>query len=846
MSIGGGGRGFNPQPTPNLTQAGQSLIGGPGGSARETSKTRERTLTLEFPIAGMDTRIAFDKQAERRPFTSPRMSNVRAIDPLGNRLRGGSRSDLIKAMPTDLGSDINLLNVVRSTGAPVTATFADPLDAATVWDAASWTSGLPAFSGVATGTIAAVKGAVLKSGSVPSIESGEKRTIELQCTLGDANSEIFVYANMDNTTPIDTASVAASVVVTGQQSDGTQGLSLRLYVDGVNVKAHPLGATNISPGWLTLTVEYGKISANYQVGGVQLGTSLVYSGLGSAAGVGDNAGFVLDDSSSTVASIVDFFGIIYTTASQQPREFLIAAANGTLYSETVAGAMTAVASTLPLESAYPLQGVSRLSKTYIADWALPRQEKATASTNATMSAGVLDDSDVADWTLLGISATQDVVEVTSITNAGANDLVAGWYKISVIHATNGLTLVNLDGTTLSTAADDVDTSCAYRVVPALKVYDGASDSLTIWTATAGRGSVPYGCRLIDIYFDRIILSGDPRNPGTVYMARIGDPDDWLEVSTETESAVFMGSTDGFTQTVPAPVTALMPMMRDHLIVATSQDGVVLKGDLRLSGIIDRVMARSGAINGFAHTVTDRGELLFLSRYGLMRFSTATAAAMISGDIEEVERISQERVPQELLNIDVDLNSVSLEYDPVEFGVYIWISPLTQAGKASAWFVDLRTGAFLPDEYATDHQPMVSTYYGRTNQTIIGSRDGFLRTFAKAATGDDDGVARTQLVDIGPIPLSGKNTAMVETVETVLSEDSDNVSWNFRVGQSPEEAQVATPKASGTFVAGVNRLQRVKNYGNFGFLRLFTTVAANWAVESIKLHTVQFPARQRRT
>jgi len=111
--------------------------------------------------------------------------------------------------------------------------------------------------------------------------------------------------------------------------------------------------------------------------------------------------------------------------------------------------------------------------------------------------------------------------------------------------------------------------------------------------------------------------------------------------------------------------------------------------------------------------------------------------------------------------------------------------------------------------------------------------------------DDDGTAVVKEVDYGPIPLNRGLAAMADSLKFTLDDNSDDVLWTFRSGNSPEEAFNAATRASGTAKAGVNYVQPIRHFGEWGFLRLSTTGAVSWAVEAIELYVLTTPARARK-
>jgi hypothetical protein len=145
---------------------------------------------------------------------------------------------------------------------------------------------------------------------------------------------------------------------------------------------------------------------------------------------------------------------------------------------------------------------------------------------------------------------------------------------------------------------------------------------------------------------------------------------------------------------------------------------------------------------------------------------------------------------------------------------------------------------------TDHEPFTITYDAKGNRVLLGGRDGYIRHYDSAAA-DDDGTAVTKELDYGPIPLNRGLAAVADSLQIRLDDGSDDVSWAFRTGLTVEEAYNAAPRATGTVSAGFNHRQSVRHYGHYGFLRLSTTDAARWAIDSIELRVLTTPTEGRR-
>lgn len=234
-----------------------------------------------------------------------------------------------------------------------------------------------------------------------------------------------------------------------------------------------------------------------------------------------------------------------------------------------------------------------------------------------------------------------------------------------------------------------------------------------------------------------------------------------------------------------------------------------------------------------------GGVAFMSRDGLYFFPPGGGALPQS--------VSREKLPRELIDIDNVNNAILMAYDIQGRGIHISITPLETA-TGIHYFFNWESGAFHPVTFESDHEPLSMMTYEADIPSqagvLYGCRDGYVRMFSNFSK-TDDGKNVTSEVDYGPIPLNRGRAAIADSVEIILDDGSDDVSWAFRSGNSPEEADLATSRASGTAKAGVNYRQSVRHYGEYGFLRLSTTGAVRWAVEGIKLRVLTTPTESRK-
>jgi hypothetical protein len=276
-----------------------------------------RPINLEFPGAGLDRRLAYQRQ---KPFTTPFLVNVRSTDPLESRRRGGSRPDLAKRFAQELGTTagteagtssgttfdatagvfiptmvghvitmdtsantytivtytsatqvvvdssfaggdagdtfvvsgfpVNMLEVVRTTNTSGATTLLDPLDTDDNWGAPSWATGKATFAdGEASGTDDTDEyGAVLTS-NIPSTNQTAERVIAANIVPTTAGQIYAVWANMDNSSPLDSDSVAVKMQI-DKAATTFKPYHLILFVDdGGNARSRVYVWRSATPGY---------------------------------------------------------------------------------------------------------------------------------------------------------------------------------------------------------------------------------------------------------------------------------------------------------------------------------------------------------------------------------------------------------------------------------------------------------------------------------------------------------------------------------------------------------------------------------------------------------------------
>jgi len=222
--------------------------------------------------------------------------------------------------------------------------------------------------------------------------------------------------------------------------------------------------------------------------------------------------------------------------------------------------------------------------------------------------------------------------------------------------------------------------------------------------------------------------------------------------------------------------------------------------------------------------TPDGRIVFLSRDGLYTVHPLERHA---------EPLSRDRLPQELLGAVSNTNNVvCMEYDVRGQGVHILITAKDRTfGHSQHWWLGWQDGAFFPVRLSYAHDPYVATFDAKSNQVILGCRDGYLRTFQEGLT-TDDGTSIASRVMIGPIRFgkSGMHEGVLNQLHVTLAEGSDDTVLSVLTGDTPEGALRAAAGFTQTLSAGHNTL-RPRVRGASGFLRLHSGTG-RWALEGM--------------
>ena len=777
---------------------------------------RKSALTLPWPLSGLERNTAYRQSS---PASTPRCQNVVTLETMEGRARGGSRPGLSKHIAQELGSGspVNMLvelPMLASTGHTIWLDEFTDNELQDVWTAVGTAPDLMEDDKVANAYHAPV-GMVRDS---LEIVTASAYTVDLYIVPFEASQhgKFKIWARMDDTTPVPTTDGVVLELIMEDDS-GTYTGTLTDYTAGVGTAYGLTGGSLDAPlhGWLTMLVSANTITVFME--GNTLITQAVSAPAGQRVGVG------LECTQTGGACVVDAFRVKYYQSATARQDILVAASGGNVYREELPGQITGAVSGGSVSSDKMLMGQARQNKVYIADWTDAR----TSGTDGVMDATGLEltAASVADWTAVGIGVATDVVVITD----ALGDVDAGTYEIaSVVEAK----------LTLASSAGGAG-ACSFRVERAPVVYDGIADSLDLMSATTG--TMPVGCPLVALYRDRLVWAGSYTEPQIVTMSRQGDPHDY-DISQEDPQRAVSGSLSDAGK-FAAPLTAMAPFSDDMMVFWGRSQTWVLRGDMAFGGQIDSVSYDIGCIAPGAWTWTPEGALVFLSHAGL--YVLAPGAQGVP------ESLSRERLPQELLNIDVTSNTPLIGYSIQNQGIYILNVPASGAGGTllsyEHWFYSWRFGAFWPMTLSESHAPLSVLdrkfmMSAGDSTFILGGQDGYIRGFHKDNAADD-GEEIVSYCNLGPYRLSKDPTreGIITGMVPVMAEDSGRVDWILYVDTTNETtAKSLSSRANGSFTGGgLQYRPSVRVRGAAAMMRLKNgEVNEAWAYESATLEIAE--------
>lgn len=363
--------------------------------------------------------------------------------------------------------------------------------------------------------------------------------------------------------------------------------------------------------------------------------------------------------------------------------------------------------------------------------------------------------------------------------------------------------------------------------------DPVTGRVEAWVATAGalpidsENNTP---RLICTWRGRTCLSGLLKAQHQIHLSARDDPTDFDYARTSFSPDQAVAFQTGSEGQIGDAVTCLIPYSDDILIVGCDHSIYWVRGDPNDGGKLDLMTDSVGMAFGRPWCRDPSGVIYFFaSRGGIYKMVPGSAPVPISTPIR-----------QELLAVDTGKNLIRMEWDENWNGLHLFITWMIERKDTTHYFYEApRTddagNAFWRVKFAnTYHNPLCTCVVDGNEPgdrvVITGSWDGYVRAIDPAAVKDDHDAIESSVV-IGPILTKLGDEMMLYSLQAVLSDDSEDVSYEVFVGPSAETALDGTAVASGMWRAGRNYTGLIRRAGHAIFVRI--TSSKQWALEFIR-------------
>lgn len=373
----------------------------------------------------------------------------------------------------------------------------------------------------------------------------------------------------------------------------------------------------------------------------------------------------------------------------------------------------------------------------------------------------------------------------------------------------------------------------------LRQYSPATGIVEYVLAKTG-STIPTGQSLVCVYRDRAFLSGENN---VWYCSRQSDITDWdFGADFEDDGRAIVGAVSDSGR-IGRKITAMISNNGDESMMFATENSIwILLGD-PATGTLRCVSHEVGVISPTAWATSRDGLTLFLSYDGVYAIAPNVAPY----------KFSERMLPNDLRNVSVTANTITMEYDPEFDGFHLFITP-TAGTAGTHWWIDHANRAMwrvsVPIagtvEAPINMNPVAASRVAignRNQEVMLGCEDGYLRKFSATAT-TDDGEALESMVFIGPIPLCSDDAqdAMIDEVHGILGDAALGASYKVFTGKYAEDVadkakayQLGTGtdySASGTWVEGRNKVVRVRSRNPWCIICIEGT--GIWAYEAVAI------------
>lgn len=344
------------------------------------------------------------------------------------------------------------------------------------------------------------------------------------------------------------------------------------------------------------------------------------------------------------------------------------------------------------------------------------------------------------------------------------------------------------------------------------IIDPVDKMVANWDLTSN--TQVYGCRLICLFGDRVVLAGLDANPSLIFASASVKNPGGVEphLNFNASDTTLPASQRPWVSTDPnigSPadgVVALIPLSQRRLLVGCTKSFYYFTDDPGYGGQCISLSSATGIMGAHAYCFDDAGNLYFLGPGGLMTMPAGGLA---------FQNVSGSKLPELLERIDVDAVTVSMAWDAGKSMVRIFLTPRDPAIVGTHVALDTRRNALWPAQYPVGFGPAqaleISGRAYEDRRYLLLCQDGFVRRPRENAF-DDDGTIIPARITYPPAQMGeGERGVLADTLAVTLSPTSGAVEYQLRVADSAAQVQARslsdTPDVSGTLASGSGGRQR---------------------------------------
>lgn len=415
-----------------------------------------------------------------------------------------------------------------------------------------------------------------------------------------------------------------------------------------------------------------------------------------------------------------------------------------------------------------------------------------------------------------------------------------------LHSTTGTSFSSVGSVSSSKnlCATDISQKLYIGGGAQVRVYTPATNSLADLSSIVTEGTAPTNCKLVAKFNNRLVLAGDPSSPQNAYFSAMDDQTNWEYAPDEDDvhptNAFELNLTDQ--GRIGEPIRALIEHSSSCLLFGCDSSIWAMRGDPLDGGRVVNISNSIGVHSARSWCYDPDGWLYFLSpNDGIYMMEPGCGSTPRS--------ISRERLPKELIDLDVSTHTISMSYDVRFRGIFLGVTK--DSGTSTHYWIDTRTVrgsdsvgnmSFWPTRL-TELNP-TSSYRlgfrassGSESTTWIGTTDGKIIRFNRSVF-QDDGASFPAYIDIGPFPVASPGRdGILARLQISLATGSEEVVASIRTGKTAQaafEATAATSAVRPLLISGLNPMWYVRRRGPNIVLRLESNGNgdAPWSVENI--------------